>query len=59
MTAPYVVVYVDFESRRPRVFKCCEHEGDQHRLEDWLGSQPDLAELVTKALELQRQEPAA
>lgn len=56
---PHVVIYVCFEERRPRIFKCCSSEGDQHRLELWLDDHPDLEDLVGRALELSEQEPAA
>jgi hypothetical protein len=58
VNAPAIVIRLSFEAR-PRVYVDAIHESDESRLAEWLESQPQYAELVARALELERKEPAA
>ena len=59
MSAPRIVIEVDFEASRPRVVLDYLNEGDGDRMRDWLGAHPEMFDLVVQAIELSRQERAA
>jgi hypothetical protein len=52
-SAPAVLIRIDFESRRPRVLPDYIDEGDRARMHDWITSQPELLDLVARAIELE------
>jgi hypothetical protein len=56
---PAVVIRIEFERVEPVVF--CDHvnEGDEARMDVWLGRHPELNDLIGCALELARRERAA
>jgi hypothetical protein len=47
---PTIVIWIELEAIAPIVGADCASEDEFRRLTDWLGSQPDLAELVGLAL---------
>lgn len=58
MNAPAIVIRLSLEAR-PYVYIDAIHESDERRLTEWLESKPQYAELVARALELEREERAA
>jgi hypothetical protein len=58
MNAPAVVIRLSLEAR-PRVYVDAIHESDATRLAEWLESHPQYADLVARALELEREKRAA
>ena len=58
MNAPAVVIRLSLEAR-PYVYVDAIHESDERRLAEWLESHPQYAELMARALELERKEQAA
>ena len=59
MNPPCVVIRVEFERVSPIVD--CDHvdDGDEERMTVWLERRPELAELISRALELADRERAA
>jgi hypothetical protein len=53
VSAPGIVIRVAFERLAPVVFSDAVNEGEQERLVAWLEQQPELAELVRRAVELE------
>jgi hypothetical protein len=47
---PTIVIWIELEAIAPIVVADCASEDEFRRLTDWLGSKPDLAELVGLAL---------
>ena len=58
MNAPAIVIRLSLEAR-PSVYIDAIHESDESRLAEWLESHPQYADLVARALELERKELAA
>jgi hypothetical protein len=54
VSAPSIVIRVQFERSTPVVSSDAATDGEQNRLVLWLRGHPELAELVEKALELER-----
>ena len=54
MIPPSIVIRVEFERAKPIVSSDALNEGEQNRLVLWLREHPALAELVDRALELER-----
>jgi hypothetical protein len=50
---PAVLIWLALEAR-PQVFFDCLSESEEARLLDWIGSHPELLELIAEALELRR-----
>jgi len=53
VSVPAVLIRLDLESR-PRVVCDFTNTGDRARMDDWLGSHPELRDLVVQALALER-----
>ena len=58
MTPPAIVVRFELE-RRPRVIADFDTDGDERRLVVWLAGRHDYWALISQALDLQAEEPAA
>ncbi len=50
---PSVVIELSLEER-PKVYVSAETDEQSARLDDWIGSQDELSELVERALDLER-----
>jgi hypothetical protein len=59
VTAPAIVIRVEFERVEPVVFSDYLDDGDESRMAAWLDRRPELAALIERALELAEQERAA
>jgi hypothetical protein len=59
MAAPAILIRVEVESKVPRVILVCMNDAEEARILDWVRSQDDLAELVTRALEIAEEARAA
>lgn len=58
MSAPAYLIWLELEAA-PRVVVDALHEGDYDRLADWLLANPDIAELLERAVALAQRERAA
>lgn len=58
MNAPAVLIRLAVEAR-PQVLINCRTEGEAQRLDDWINTHPELAELVLRALDLADEAKAA
>jgi hypothetical protein len=53
------VIELQVEAKAPRVFLRARTDGEESRITDWIESQDELADLVTRALELAEEARAA
>lgn len=58
MNAPALIIRLELEAA-PRVLPDCLNGWEEARLDDWIRSKPELAELVERALELAEEAKAA
>jgi hypothetical protein len=56
---PAILILLPLEQKAPGVLVGVNTEGDEHRMWAWLESQPQLHELVERALELGEEARAA
>jgi hypothetical protein len=58
MNPPAVVIKIEFERLEPLVAADYISEEDQARMMDWLRQRPDLADLISHALDLEQERAA-
>lgn len=58
MTAPALTIRLELESTTVTLLTDCVNDSEYQRLRDWLDGQPDLCDLVARALELDAARPA-
>lgn len=56
-TPPRIVIVIPLEGD-PHVRIQCDHEDDEQRIRYWLSTQPELEDIVERALQLDRRRAA-
>ena len=56
---PAIIIELDVEAKAPRIYMRAMSQGEERRLLDWVDSQPELYDLVARALDLAGEARAA